>query len=267
MRFSKGSVTVFFTLLSVIFLSVLFALLESVRGQGARAHAANIVEMGNYSLFSEYEGQMLADYALFGVDGSYGSGDFSISRVTDRWKEFLTENTHPSASGLPALCFDPWKIELTDGKIPEYTLLTDENGAYFYQQAVSFMRKTAITNITAKLYEWYRRSLDAKEKQESYQREKYAVDKEMDELEKTEKKMKEELEEQQTALEPAATNAPVVLPDPSIKNPLPALRRLARKDLLRILLGDFSGCSRAGSALPRSRRAVPPVRRNLAPSG
>ena len=253
---TDGVITVFFTLLSVLFLSVLFVLLESVRCQGARAMAANIVEMGNYSVFSEFEKEMLETYELFGVDGSYGSGDFSIGRVEERWKGFLSENTSPSAEGLAALCFDPWQLSVSRGKVTEYALLTDGNGTYFYQQAVAFMRKTAITNVAGKLFEWYNKANEAKDQQEAYEKEKYAVDKEMEDLEKQEEQKKQELIEQKNELVPAAQDAPIG-PPPQVKNPLPALRRLARKSLLTILFGDSKlsdGSVGRGDLVSRRRR-------------
>ena len=75
---ARGSITVFLSLSSVLFLSLIFSVIESARIQGARAQTANITDMGNYSLFGEYEKKLLEDYEIFSVDGSYGTGDFSI---------------------------------------------------------------------------------------------------------------------------------------------------------------------------------------------
>ena len=52
---AKGVITVFFSLTSVLILSLICTTLESARVQGARAQAANIADMGNYSVFGEYE--------------------------------------------------------------------------------------------------------------------------------------------------------------------------------------------------------------------
>ena len=256
--YADAAMTVFFTLLSVIYLSVLFILLESLRYQGARAQAANIVEMGNYSVFSEFEKKMLEDYELFGVDGSYGSGDFHINRVNDRWKGFMTENTRPDAQGLAAFCFDPWQLTLSETKVGEYTLLTDSGGEYFYQQAVAFMRETAVTGLLGKLMEWYNQAQDTSDKQAAYEKEKNNSDKEMADLKKKEEQRKQELIAQQTALEPAATDAPINIPGPRAENPLPALKRLARKSLLTILFGDSKisdgSVSRADLVSKRGRK-------------
>ena len=83
-----GELTVFFALLLPVFLGLFFALVESVRVQGARAQAASNMDMANYSLFSEYEKQLLTDYEIFGIDGGYGSGSFStgqVNRHLEKW--------------------------------------------------------------------------------------------------------------------------------------------------------------------------------------
>ena len=51
MRKERGAITVFFSLVSVLFLSLICTAAESARIQGARAQAANIADMGNYSVF------------------------------------------------------------------------------------------------------------------------------------------------------------------------------------------------------------------------
>lgn len=50
---AAGVITVFFALLSGVFLALLFLLIESVRVQGGRTQCANIVDMGNMSLFPD----------------------------------------------------------------------------------------------------------------------------------------------------------------------------------------------------------------------
>ena len=84
MRKERGAITVFFSLVSVLFLSLICTAAESARIQGARAQAANIADMGNYSVFGEFEKRLLEEYEIFALDASYGTGDFSMDRVNDR---------------------------------------------------------------------------------------------------------------------------------------------------------------------------------------
>ena len=55
----KGSITVFFSMVCLLFLSLICATVESARIQGAKAQAANIIGMGNFSWLGEYENGLL----------------------------------------------------------------------------------------------------------------------------------------------------------------------------------------------------------------
>ena len=244
----QGFITVFFTFLSTLYLALMFLLAESVRIQGARAHTEQIAWMGNYSLLSEYENKLLTDFDVFGLDGSYGTGDFHIDRVEERLQEYLEKNANPRENLLTGLCFDPWRVELTDQSISDYSLLSDGNGEAFYQQAVAYMRTTAITGIGWKLLRWYRMAKAEAEKQETFEKEILTADKELEELKKKEKEAQEQAvlpegsEEARTGQEAEPHgNEPgegTGLRD-RIQNPIKALQKLRRKDLLEILCPDM----------------------------
>ena len=51
----KGSITVFLSLVCILFLSLICVSVESARVQGAKAQSANIAGMGNFSLFAEFD--------------------------------------------------------------------------------------------------------------------------------------------------------------------------------------------------------------------
>ncbi|MDD2957338.1 MAG: DUF5702 domain-containing protein [Lachnospiraceae bacterium] len=245
---AKGAITVFLSLISILFLSLICTAIESARFQGARAQTANIADMGNYSVFGEYEKKLLEKYEVFSVDGSYGSGDFAIGRVNSRLQTFFSRNTQPKNGIVTGLCFDPWSLKLTNSKITEYALLTDNNGEAFYQQAVAFMKETAATNIVGKLYEYHHDAQTAKSKQEEYERTKNSSDQEMKALEAQEAARKQELEakrqQELQAQQEAAQRGELIVIDPSPveevkkENPLKALNRLRRKSIFQIVCGN-----------------------------
>ena len=104
----KGSITVFLSLTCILFLSLICAAVESARIQGARAQAANITGMGNFSLLSEFEKGLLEKYDIFSLDGTYGSGSFQIDKVNGRLQEFISYNANPGKDLISAWCIDPW---------------------------------------------------------------------------------------------------------------------------------------------------------------
>ena len=51
----KGTITVFLSIVSILFLSLACTLVESARLQGARAKAAAVSDISLFSVFGEYE--------------------------------------------------------------------------------------------------------------------------------------------------------------------------------------------------------------------
>lgn len=226
------------SLITTLILSLLCTGIESVRVQGARAQAANIASLANYSVFGEYEKKLLQDYELFAVDGACGSGDFSMNRINERFQYFITCNTNPQQQGLGNLCFEPWKLQLKSSKIAEYALLTDQNGEAFYQQVVAYMKATAVTGVVGKMFQYYTDSRIAKESQELYEKEKHSSDVRMKELEKAEEDKKKE--EQLTEKEDNGIIGTEEELSETVKkdNPLKMINKLKRKSLLSIVCGS-----------------------------
>ena len=70
----RGQITVFLSLVLCLILSVLFAGIESVRVAGMRLKLESAMDMGLYSVFAEYNRELLNQYDLYFIDTSYGSG-------------------------------------------------------------------------------------------------------------------------------------------------------------------------------------------------
>ena len=236
---ADGAMTLFFTLLLTVFLSLFCVLAESARYQGSRARAAQIVDMGNLSVFGEYE-KALLDYEIFGLNGSYGTGDFSIGRVEERLRHYMQLNAQPSAQGLSSLCFDPWQLSLGGVRITGYTLLSDRGGEYFFQQAVSYMRETALTGTLGALISFYMDAQDAQDAAQKYEQAQSGSDSAMGSLEQKKEAAEKQQEEQaqQGGGEPQKEKA---------ENPLKALDWLRRQGLLKIVCQDH----------PVSEKSVP----------
>lgn len=95
-RAYRGSMTVFFSVLTVIFLALISAMAESVRVQGARAKAASVLDLGIFSVLGEYERDLLEEYEVFGVDASYGGEDFQKEKLSERLDFFMKYNIEPT---------------------------------------------------------------------------------------------------------------------------------------------------------------------------
>lgn len=150
----KGSITVFLSLACILFLSLICAVVESARVQGAKAQTANIAGMGTFSLLGEYENDLLEKFEIFSLDGRYGNGSFRVSKVNERLQKFISCNANPREGISELVGFDPWNLELLESRISEYALLTDEKGEPFYQQAVAYMKENAAVMAVEKLLEY-----------------------------------------------------------------------------------------------------------------
>ena len=261
MRKERGAITVFFSLVSVLFLSLICTAAESARIQGARAQAANIADMGNYSVFGEFEKRLLEEYEIFALDASYGTGDFSMDRVNDRLRDFMGKNAGKEVKGLAGLCFEPWQLELQESEILEYALLTDRGGEAFYQQAVSYMKQTAVTGTIGKLFQYHHDAQSAKSDQEEFKRNENSSQEQMENLEQQEAEKKKELEEQAARAESAGDGSMVIVGGqpsqaPDAENPFDAVEQLKSKSMLDVLCSKYgvSGQTVSKSQIASKRR-------------
>ena len=129
-RAYRGSMTVFFSVLTVLFLALISAMAESVRVQGARAKAASVLDLGIFSVFGEYERDLLEEYEVFGVDASYGGEDFQKEKLSERLDFFMKYNIEPTrGTMLTGNTLFPVRTE--GSSILRTLLLTDEDGWVF----------------------------------------------------------------------------------------------------------------------------------------
>lgn len=92
----KGAITVFLSLISVLFLSLLCTTVESARIQGCRAKAAASLDMGLFSVFGEFEKELLERYDVFFLDGAGGSGKFSTDGICGKLQDYMEYNAVPN---------------------------------------------------------------------------------------------------------------------------------------------------------------------------
>lgn len=258
----KGAITVFLSLSSVLFLSLICTLAESARVQGTRAKASAVLDMGLFSVFGEYEKSLLEDYDIFFLDGSYGSGDYHIEKPRIRLEDMMSYNITPK-KGLMTGGFDPLKLTLSESSIDGITLATDEDGAPLYQQAVAYVKENLGTEAIGKLMEASAESKKQEEAQKNYQENDKNIEQNLNELrqvqeqkerELEEKKRQEELErqkeiEQGEGMVNGETNpslqepeVPVQAPPPP-ENPLDIIKKVKSMGILGLVVKDTSSIS------------------------
>ena len=181
MKRQRAVITVFFCLLSVVFLAFCFTILEAVRFSGARAQCRNVTSLGLWSVFSEYDNILMEDYGLFAVDAAYGGELISKDQLRGKLDTYMKENDRPASGmsgALSGFLLDPWKVSAGASQIREYALLTDRSGEYFYQQAVEFMAKTALSGAIGKLKDAYQDAEGIRQVESEFENSRKASEKE-----------------------------------------------------------------------------------------
>ena len=228
----RGSVTVFLSLVCILFLSLICTAAESARIQGAKTQTANLTGLGNFSLLAEFENHLLEKYEILGLDASYGGGTFRIYKTGERLEELLCSNANPTEGILSVLCFDPWNLELIHSEISEYALLTDQEGEAFYQQAVSFMKENLGTGAVKALLEYAKETDEIEKNQDTYEKEQKENDDRLSDLEEQKEQRARELESEQAEGENGAKP-----PETEKKNPLLEIAKLRMRSTLSIVTG------------------------------
>lgn len=231
--YGKGTITVFLSLVSVLFLSLLCTAAESARVQGCRAKAAASLDMGMFSVMGEFERELLDHYDVFFLDGAEGSGVYSKEKISESLRNFMEYNVDPN-KGRVFGNFDPFGLTLQETKVTGVTLMTDENGGAFYQQAVSFMKENIGTEVVNTLLERMQQGEELEEAGNNYKTRNDNITKELKELEQKQKE--EEQARKEEALENGET--PQTEQQEKVKNPLTTIRKLKRKGILTLVAGD-----------------------------
>lgn len=131
----KGQVTVWLSLMFLVFLSLYLVCLQSVQKQQRRQQAEQASQAGLFSLFSEYEPHLLEQYDLFYLDTSFGSGREQVDELCSHLWKFIDQNI-TGVSGRPL-----YGLKLEGVDIDGLVRATDDAGAVFARQAIRVMKE------------------------------------------------------------------------------------------------------------------------------
>ncbi len=269
MRRQRAVITVFFSLLCVVFLGLAFTIIEAVRFSGARAQCANATSLGLWSVFSEYDNILLEDYGLFAVDASYGGELVSKEAMKEKLTGYTKENedaTGEISGTLPGILLDPWKVSAQDMQVDEYALLSDHGGEYYYQQAVEYMSGTALAGAIDKLKDAYQDSKGMQQAESEYENSRKTSAEDMQNVGSGVEEAKRELT---TVTKTNADGTVTVEVDKEAerivnkaqkqgekRNPLDKVEEVKSGDILKLVCGKIKLSKKSinGSELPSKRR-------------
>ncbi len=150
-RSTKGSITIFMSLLLMLVASLLFTLLEGSRylmlGMTAVLNSQSVTE----SVFAEYNVPAYHNYHLFMMDGGYGSGEFKVSEVNARMQELGQENLNPAVMGFGRY-HNFLQMDVTDSSVVQYQLATDRHAEALLKQMAQVMKKELAADLAQQAF-------------------------------------------------------------------------------------------------------------------
>lgn len=230
----RGTITVFLSLVSVLFLSLVCTLVESARLQGARAWAAAVTDMGIFSVFGEYEREILEKYDVLFLDGSYGTGDFEAERLALQMREFMKYNADPATGMKAAAGRNLFPMEAENCRVTGYLLASDGEGRAFYQQAVKNMRENLGTELLLKCRQAVQEAEKQQKAAEDYEKKDETAWEELETLEE------QQAQEQETE---SAGEAPEVPAETDVENPLEEIKKIKKLGILGLVIKDPASVS------------------------
>ena len=126
----KGEITVFLSLVFVLLLSFIGGMLDSASIQISKNYRRTNMDKAIHSIFAEYQKNILEEYNIFTLEGSYETGEYSEEQVLKRLEYY----------GATA----------NEQEITKIQLLTDNHGYAFKEQVVFYMQNKLGIDIMKK---------------------------------------------------------------------------------------------------------------------
>ena len=87
--------------------------------EGTKVRGAACMDLALFSIFGEYERDLLSEYHVLFFDGSYGTGNLSKEKMEARLKFFLSQNADVRDKGSK---IDWFRIQNIQTDVKEYFL-------------------------------------------------------------------------------------------------------------------------------------------------
>lgn len=150
----RAEITVFLSMVFILIVSFILGIIEITVIHTSKNLSRLETDRAVFSVFGEYQKELLEEYQVFAIDGSYGTGDFSEERITARMHYYETGET--------------------DHEITEIQFLTDNHGQAFREQVTAYMEECygigMIRDFTGLTAEWEEQSVQGEKVQEEESR-------------------------------------------------------------------------------------------------
>lgn len=141
---AKGSMTVFLSMVLMVYMSLFLTLAESIRLEILSVRSMVISEQAIESLHSMYLDALWEEYGVTGMDLSLGRGEISMPEIDGILMKYVEENASP-AGGM--LSVDYTGLRSEQACMDSYGLLSDASGAPFVSLAVKYQLSHVGTDL------------------------------------------------------------------------------------------------------------------------
>ncbi len=131
-----GYVTLYLAITLGVMLSLIVTLIDGVRRQTARLETEGVTDLALFSVFGEYNRQLLDQYDLFFIDTTYGEGAPSLEKVEEHLQYYMNENFRKKGRDLTALRCD-------NVTVTAWEVASDRNGAAVRKQIMDYELREA----------------------------------------------------------------------------------------------------------------------------
>lgn len=136
----EGSITIYLALVFSVLLSLIFTVVEEARRQAQMLSLECGMDLALYSVFAEYNRELLEQYDLFFIDTGYGINSYGIENTRGHLEQYLKDNLEVSTSDSGVVASDFLQMQVKQVQILEYTKASDEKGDVFKRQAIAYMK-------------------------------------------------------------------------------------------------------------------------------
>ena len=151
----NGYITLYLTLTLGIMLSLVFVLLEAVRNGTIRMEIEGVMDIAMFSIFGEYNRQLLEQYDLFFVDTSYGEGRPRVERMEEHLQYYMNQNFHKEEINGWLGFRDLTDLSCDNVEFEGYMYASDHQGKVLKQQIAEYMQdKTGMQTVENILVEF-----------------------------------------------------------------------------------------------------------------
>lgn len=150
---TRGSITVFFSLLLTVIISLISAFLVSAKIAAGRAQIAIAADQVIYSQMARYDSELFDMYHLFFLDAGYDSDTLHLGKILDELESDLSYLFMPNKEVILQRGIEFLKLQEESGSITGYTLATDCDGKVLKEQAVQYMKDTLGIQSVSLLYQ------------------------------------------------------------------------------------------------------------------